>query len=165
MAEVLVLIVEDSETLRRLTTRQLSTLGLKTDTAGDGQQAIEKYTRGQYDMILMDVMMPNVSGLEATKEIRKLEESNGAPRVPIIAMTAYGERAECLEAGMDDYLFKPVRLSDLRMTMSKWLPATKLPKSQEQVLNKANAELSKTKRKLDSVRDKIIDIRRKYGLD
>jgi len=77
-----------------------------------------------YDAILMDCMMPEVDGLQATQEIRAAE---GASHVPIIAMTALampGDRERCLAAGMDDYLSKPVRLETLGAVMHRWLPAT-----------------------------------------
>ena len=83
--------------------------------ANNGQEAIEQWQDGQFDLILMDVQMPVMDGFQATREIRKLEQQSGE-HTPIIAMTARAmaqDRHECIDAGMDDYLSKPIRIKDL----------------------------------------------------
>ncbi len=164
MNKPLVLVVEDSEMLRLLAVTQLSRLGLRAETASGGQEAIEKWTSGRFDVILMDVMMPGITGLEATRAIRAREQETGAPRTPIIALTAFGERKECLESGMDDYLFKPVKLEDLRAALANWLPAAQLTELTGKLLDRADHGLSQTRSKLDSVGDRLGELKRKYGL-
>ncbi|MFT4605686.1 MAG: signal transduction histidine kinase/CheY-like chemotaxis protein, partial [Rhodothermales bacterium] len=110
-----VLLVEDNPVNQRVAMRMLNRLGITPDLAKDGDEAIAAAGAAPYDFILMDVQMPGVDGLEATRRIRK--DRGPVPRPRIIAMTANAtseDRSSCLEAGMDDYLAKPVRLEDLR---------------------------------------------------
>ena len=110
---LLVLLADDEEINRVLGTALLAKLGYRTAIAHDGREAVEMAGACDYDAILMDCMMPAVDGLQATREIRAAE---GTRRVPIIALTALampGDRERCLQAGMDDYLTKPVRLPAL----------------------------------------------------
>jgi CheY-like chemotaxis protein len=85
-------------------------MGHRTATVVNGIEALSKWGQERFDLILMDVQMPEMDGFEATRRIRKLERTAGT-RTPIIAMTAYamsGDRERCLEAGMDDYVAKPM---------------------------------------------------------
>ncbi|TWT70791.1 PAS domain-containing hybrid sensor histidine kinase/response regulator [Crateriforma conspicua] len=116
-----ILLVEDNEINRRLAVGVLSADGHQVDVAHDGQQAVERLESEAFDVVLMDVQMPVMDGLEATRQIRQREQSTGLHQ-PIIAMTAHamkGDRDRCLEAGMDDYLAKPIRVSELRTKLSK----------------------------------------------
>jgi PAS domain S-box-containing protein len=106
-----ILLVEDSVVNQRVARALLERLGHSVDLAADGVEAIQWVEREAFDCILMDVQMPCMDGLEATREIRRREQQTGK-RVPIVAMTARalkGDRELCLEAGMDDYLSKPVK--------------------------------------------------------
>jgi CheY-like chemotaxis protein/HPt (histidine-containing phosphotransfer) domain-containing protein len=110
-----ILLAEDSLVNQKLAVGLLERHGHSVAVAGDGQQAIEALKRDRFDLVLMDVQMPNVDGLQATAAIRKTEQTTGA-RVPIIAMTAHalkGDRDRCLAAGMDGYLAKPIRPKEL----------------------------------------------------
>ena len=110
-----VLVVEDDSTNRILATNILTRNGYTTLVARDGQEAVEMCSAESFDLILMDVQMPNMNGLEATAAIRKLEETGGR-RTPILALTAHamqGDRERCIEAGMDDYMSKPIQARDL----------------------------------------------------
>jgi PAS domain S-box-containing protein len=118
-----VLIAEDDEINCIVTQALLTKLGLRAAVAHDGREAIEMASAHDYDAILMDCMMPEVDGWQATRQIRATED---AGHVPIIAMTALsmpGDRERCLAAGMDDYMSKPVRLSTLDAVLHRWLPA------------------------------------------
>lgn len=110
-----VLVAEDSVSNQILVRRLLEREGCFVGIAQTGKEVVEMYLRDPYDLILMDVQMPEMDGLEATAEIREAEKTTGA-HVPIIAMTAHampGDREECLEAGMDGYLSKPVQSPEL----------------------------------------------------
>jgi two-component system sensor histidine kinase/response regulator len=119
------LIAEDNPVNQKVALHLLETRGIQADVAGDGHAAVEASARVAYDLILMDVQMPEMDGFEATQVIRRREASTGG-HVPIIAMTAHamsGDRERCLAAGMDDYLSKPVRGHDLFSTLERWLGA------------------------------------------
>jgi len=119
-----VLIAEDNPTNQRVAQRLLQNLGYQTDIAADGREAVEAMRRGGYDLVLMDCQMPEMDGFAATAAIRRLEAGTGR-RMPIIALTANaldGEREQCLEKGMDDYLSKPVRKDRLSEMLGRWIP-------------------------------------------
>jgi CheY-like chemotaxis protein/HPt (histidine-containing phosphotransfer) domain-containing protein len=123
-AGVRVLVADDNLVNRRLALAQLAQLGIKAEAVANGKEALTALERATYDLILMDGQMPELDGYLATAEIRRRE---GAERHTIvIAMTAdalSGDRERCLAAGMDDYLPKPVKISDLRAMLTRWLPA------------------------------------------
>jgi CheY-like chemotaxis protein len=116
-----ILLAEDNPVNQRLSVRLLEKLGCRTDVAGNGQEAVEMTGRSEYDLILMDCRMPEMDGFTATREIRARE--SGGSHVPIVAMTAHavvGAREECLGAGMDDYITKPVSPQELERVLQKW---------------------------------------------
>jgi signal transduction histidine kinase/CheY-like chemotaxis protein len=115
-----VLIVDDDAVNRRLCVLQMAKLGLLAEAAESGSEAVSRCRENPYDAVIMDIQMPGMDGLEATRRIREL--SSGHP--PIIAFTANvmpDDRAKCLAAGMDDYLSKPLQLDDLATALSRWL--------------------------------------------
>lgn len=119
-----VLLVDDNEINRQVALTLLSGAGHAVDFAVDGRQAIDAWRRCRYDMILMDVQMPVVDGLQATREIRRLEGVND--HTPIIAMTANamsGDQEACLAAGMDDYVSKPFQVDAFLGTVARWIAA------------------------------------------
>ena len=121
-----VLVAEDNRVNQVLATRILEKLGCSVVTASDGLEATAIFAREPLDVILMDVQMPHLSGFEATAWIRDRERATGG-RIPIIALTAHateGYRDECMKAGMDDYVTKPIRLEDLLTRMDRLLGAT-----------------------------------------
>jgi len=110
-----ILVAEDNIVNQRLIRRLLEARGHHPTIAGDGAAALEAWRARPYDLILMDVQMPQMDGIEATRQIRAEERSSGL-HVPIIALTAHamkGDSDKCLEAGMDDYVSKPIRFEDL----------------------------------------------------
>jgi len=109
-----ILLAEDNIINQKVATRILSQMGYRPDVVQDGNEVLEALERAKYDVILMDVQMPNMDGLEATREIRK--RYSGPKRPWIIAMTANAmdtDRQNCFDAGMDGYLSKPVRIEAL----------------------------------------------------
>ncbi len=120
-----VLLVEDNLVNQKVATGLLKKLGLEVDLASDGEAALERRASSAYDLILMDVQMPRMDGIAATRALRQLEQlDTRQPRTPIIAMTAnaeVGDRDDCLAAGMDDYLPKPFTLVGLRAMLERWL--------------------------------------------
>lgn len=120
-----VLLAEDNKTNQLLMTTLLKKLGYSTDIARNGAEALKMLEANKYDLILMDVQMPEMDGFEATGEIRRLESGTGK-HIPIIALTANamsGDREQCLSASMDDYLSKPVNSRDLHKVLGKYLTA------------------------------------------
>ena len=118
-----VLIVEDNKINMLLTKKLVNSIILNCTIieATDGNEAIEKYIKEQPNLVLMDIQMPNKNGYEAVKEIRLLKE---AEKIPIIALTAgimAGDREKCIEAGMNDYLPKPIIKQDLEQIITKWM--------------------------------------------
>ncbi len=116
------LVVEDNAVNRELITTLLSPFAIEIDTACDGAEAVEAVRRQAYDVILMDMQMPVMDGLAATRRIRAMENPQAA-RTPIIAMTAnvLPEHVErCREAGMDDHIGKPINLTHLLQALERW---------------------------------------------
>ncbi len=113
-----ILLAEDNEINQKIIQYSLTNAGYKVDIANNGQEAIDMYHAGNYDLVLMDVQMPVLDGFEATAHIRNIESAvlTGTHRTPIVALTANamkGDREKCLEAGMDEYLSKPFTPTDL----------------------------------------------------
>ncbi|MES2153125.1 MAG: response regulator [Pseudomonadota bacterium] len=117
-----ILLAEDNPVNQRLALRLLEKMGHRITLVDNGIEALEQGVRGSYDLILMDVQMPGLDGLSATRHIRQWEAAHGG-HVPIIAMTAramQGDRERCLEAGMDDYLSKPIDSARLRQLVGQF---------------------------------------------
>lgn len=121
-----ILLVEDDVTNRKVAAILLRRLGAEVDVAGDGEEAVARVGAARYDLVLMDVEMPRMSGLQAAASIRAHEHGPG-PRVPIVAMTAHAQfedRQRCLAAGMDGYLCKPFRREELLAVLDAHLAAS-----------------------------------------
>jgi two-component system sensor histidine kinase/response regulator len=107
-----VLVAEDNPVNQRIAQQLLRKRELAVTLADDGRQAVDAFEAGRFDLVLMDVQMPEMDGFEAVAAIRALERAQGRPHTPIVAVTAHamvGDRERCLEAGMDAYLSKPLR--------------------------------------------------------
>jgi CheY-like chemotaxis protein len=119
-----ILIAEDNPVNQKIATKILTSLGYKPAVANNGKEAVEMVSNERYDIILMDVQMPEMDGLEATRMIRTCLEVQPV----IIAMTAnvmQGDRDACMQAGMDDYMSKPIDLKELLNQLEKWQRATR----------------------------------------
>jgi CheY-like chemotaxis protein len=124
-----ILLAEDNPVNQRLAVRLLEKRGHKVTVVSSGRAAVEQHAAARYDVILMDVQMPEMDGLDATGVIREREHGTGC-RTPIIALTAHalaGDRERCLSAGMDDYLSKPIQAAQLYEKIERlagtWTPA------------------------------------------
>jgi CheY-like chemotaxis protein len=114
-----ILLAEDNQINQKVTLLMLRKMGYKADVAINGLEALKSLERKPYDVILMDVQMPEMDGLEASRFIRRSFPAERQPK--IIAITAYaldGDRERCLDAGMDGYLSKPVNIETLRDALS-----------------------------------------------
>ncbi len=121
-----ILVVEDHPVNQKLALLQLQELGCTVVAVSNGMEAIKAICTSNYSLILMDCQMPEMDGFQATRAIRKLEEVNG-DRSIIVAMTAQamsGDREQCMAAGMDDYLTKPVNIKKLETILRRWLSPT-----------------------------------------
>jgi len=122
-----ILLCDDDAINQKVAVRILQQLGYEPDLAVHGREALEALDRKPYDLIFMDVMMPEMDGLEATRAIREFQKAGGKAnynsRIIIVAMTAQamqGDREKCIAAGMDDYLDKPIRPKDVRTVIERW---------------------------------------------
>lgn len=121
-----VLVADDTPANRLVTERLLARLGVTVAAVEDGRGAVDGATGPlRPDLVFMDLQMPDMDGLEATRRIRAWEALGGAPRIPVVALTAAAfdtDRQRCMDAGMDGYIAKPVMLANLRAELARWLP-------------------------------------------
>jgi len=118
------LIAEDNAINQRLIQNILESMGLQTDLAGNGQEALEKRKSGEYDIVFMDIQMPIMDGVEATHAILKYEKENELTHIPIVALTANalkGDRERFLSEGLDEYVSKPIEMNELLYVLNKFL--------------------------------------------
>ena len=128
-----ILLVDDNEINQKVAARILRQIGYQPDLAENGRKALDALDKNSYDLVFMDLMMPEMDGLEATHTIRERQKNRAAhpnysARILIVAMTAHAmqsDREKCLAAGMDDYLAKPVRPADIRGIIEKWCSPAK----------------------------------------
>ena len=119
-----ILLVEDNAINQRVASAMLNKLGFTIDIAGNGIEAIDALKQITYSLVIMDLQMPLMGGLEATKKIRKMETGTIDPDIPIIAMTANAtqqDKMNCLNAGMNDFISKPVTIPALQELLNKWV--------------------------------------------
>jgi CheY-like chemotaxis protein len=117
-----ILLVDDAENNRMLLEFYLKGGPYQVDQATNGQEALDMFSSGQYDVIFMDIQMPVMDGYEATRAIRRLEQQTGRPTTPVVALTANAlkeDRESCLAAGCTDYLAKPVKKTTILDTLAR----------------------------------------------
>ncbi|MBF0284081.1 MAG: PAS domain S-box protein [Magnetococcales bacterium] len=120
-----VLLAEDAFVNQQVAVGMLTRLGVRVQVAENGRLAVESALQTPFDLILMDVQMPEMDGYEATRQLHRRWSETGRDAIPIVAMTAHalsGDREKCLAAGMDGYLAKPVRWRELEEALAQWLP-------------------------------------------
>ena len=183
-SSVRILVAEDNLVNQKVAVRMLERLTWQADVVSNGREAVEAWQRGSYDLILMDCQMPEMDGFEATAEIRKCEAEtreelrvkseakekaisdtlHSSPitlhRIPIIAMTANamkGDRERCLEAGMDDYISKPVRSEVLEEVILRWLVKPQATIQSEERCPSASKESNSLIGQDDSVEENCLD--------
>ena len=132
--DIKLLLVEDNLTNRQVALGILGKQGFLVDTAENGEKALETIDKNRYDLILMDIQMPIMDGLEATRRIRESGRTEAIRSIPIIAMTAHAmssDRTMCLASGMNDYIVKPINPAQLLETIDRWLPEKSYPDPQD----------------------------------
>jgi CheY-like chemotaxis protein/HPt (histidine-containing phosphotransfer) domain-containing protein len=120
--KVRILVAEDNVVNQRVALKQLKKLGYRAEAVGNGREALEVLQRERFDIVLMDCQMPEVDGYEVTRRLRAAEVAQGQPPRYVVALTAHalsGDRERCLAAGMNDYLTKPLHLSDLETVLHR----------------------------------------------
>lgn len=130
-----VLLVEDNPVNQQVATVMLERMGCVVTPSGNGSEALEQFRRHRYDFVFMDCQMPVMDGFEATRRMRKMESQRKFKRTVIIAITAnamQSDREACLDAGMDDYIAKPVRQLDFVHMFERWNPSAQLAESTDQ---------------------------------
>jgi CheY-like chemotaxis protein len=120
-----ILLAEDHPTNQKLALRLLDRLGYRADVAANGLEVLAALERQHYDVVLMDMQMPEMDGLEATRRLRADPVLRDIPIIALTALAMPGDKERCLEAGMDDYLSKPVGLKELLRVVSGWLTRTR----------------------------------------
>lgn len=115
------LVVEDFIINQELVKEILEMMECIVDVAENGIEALELYEPGKYDVIFMDVQMPEMDGYDATKKIREIEESNLTPIIAITANALDGDKEKCIESGMDDYISKPIKAEDIKDALAKFI--------------------------------------------
>ncbi|MEQ1790648.1 MAG: response regulator, partial [Rickettsiales bacterium] len=138
-----ILVAEDNSVNQIFTIQTLKSLGCTASIAENGEEALEMLRNNTYDLILMDCIMPEMNGFEATEIIRKFDDNK--KNIPIIALTAdalQGAKQKCLDAGMDDYLSKPFKKSEIQDKLIKWLPKQASKTQGEIIKNKVEDVIS-----------------------
>jgi CheY-like chemotaxis protein/HPt (histidine-containing phosphotransfer) domain-containing protein len=153
-----ILLAEDHLLNQRVALRMLERLGYRADVAENGREVLERLTQAPYDVVLMDVQMPEMNGLDASRSICARWPASERPR--IIAMTAEameGDREMCLAAGMDDYIVKPVSLEQLRRALgeSRALPPRVSPRADEVLDRSVLHQLAEDLGGVDALKDAV----------
>ncbi len=162
-----VLLVEDTLVNQKVAMSMLSGFGIQVTLASNGVEAVHKWSHASFDLILMDCLMPEMDGYEATQMIREREDQQ---HVPIIALTANAlesARQQCLQAGMDDFLSKPFEQSSLFNMLTRWLPGemkkmTITEKKDKTFITSAKVNMALIKSLQEALGDAFIDITRQF---
>lgn len=127
--QLTLLLVEDNQVNQLVASSLLKKLGHRVDHAENGQRALEALQKRRYDLVLMDCQMPVMDGYEATRAIRRNPEWQNLPIIAVTANVMQGDREDCLEAGMNDYITKPYKREELRAVINRWAPNAPEPQA------------------------------------
>ena len=158
-----ILLVEDNEINQEVATELLEDSGFVVDLAGNGRIAVEKVKNNHYDLVLMDVQMPEMDGIEATLAIR---QDSYYQNLPIVAMTAsvlQGDRDKCIEAGMNDYVAKPIEPDKLWEALLKWIKPNLKKSDSPKTLSTVTSKTKENKETIDIPSD-ILGLNKSEGL-
>lgn len=120
-----VLVADDDAMNRLVAVESLKYLECQADAVSTGTEALDAIEAAHFDLVLMDVHMPDLTGIEATQELRRREAASGRARVPVVALTASAtlkDQQACMDAGMDGVLTKPFRIEQLQTVIAQWCP-------------------------------------------
>lgn len=155
-SQLRILVAEDNEINQKLLTRILLELGHTAQVVRNGLEALHTLERNSFDLIFMDVHMPEMDGLEATRKILGLYQQGDRPKIMALTADAMSEdRQKCLDAGMDDYLSKPVRLEDVQSALERWVPPRKRP---------ADVSPAETTEEFIEFENKVLQRLREFGI-
>jgi len=149
-----ILVVEDNVINQKVVCKMLERLQISAVVAVNGKTAVQMYSDHRFELVFMDIQMPEMDGLEATKAIRALQTSEQRP--VIIALTAnamLGDRERCLQAGMDDYLAKPIKQQDIESVIAKWFPAVVSPEQGSPPSGQKTAEMMIDPKRIDQIKE------------
>ena len=156
--DVNVLVAEDNSINQKLINNILTGLGLDVTIANNGEEALELRKNEEYDIIFMDIQMPVMGGIEATKQILKYEEKERKHHVPIVALTAnalQGDREKYINAGMDNYLSKPIEIVDLQNVIKEYLAHKMVETEEESIEKEPKKEIEQTIEVTEEVPEKV----------
>ena len=128
-SQLTLLLVEDNQVNQLVASTLLKKLGHRVDHAENGQRALEALQKRHYDLVLMDCQMPIMDGYEATRAIRRNPDWQTLPIIAVTANVMQGDREDCLEAGMNDYITKPYKRDELRAVIDRWAPSAPAPQA------------------------------------
>ena len=120
MSSLQILLAEDNVSSQKVAKQMLKRLGYKADIVANGIEALQALERQPYDLVLMDIRMPEMDGLQATRIIRQRWPDNGPKIIAITAYALQGDKEKCIEAGMDDYISKPIKVNELAEVLKKY---------------------------------------------
>jgi CheY-like chemotaxis protein len=155
-----ILVAEDVHTNQQIIVEMIGLLGHEVEIAPNGQIAVEKYASGKYSLVFMDCQMPVMDGYTATRKLRRIEMERNMPRVPIVALTAGSDnedKVRCRQAGMDGYLTKPFSISDIKMSIDKYLQSDLLT-SEPGHSNAPASDIENLRKSSKSDETKVIDL-------
>jgi len=151
-----VLLVEDNRVNQELATEILKLAGYTVEVASNGFEALSSLVQQPFELVIMDCQMPEMDGYEATRRIRAGEAGESVKKIPIIAMTANamkGDREKCLDAGMDDYIAKPIDPTVVRTKLLQWIPANAMASTTNTQIYPKTADIRSDSRGIEKIRD------------
>ena len=157
LRQLKILLAEDNKVNQTFAVRSLEKQGHTVSVVENGKDVLKSFESGEYDLILMDIQMPDMSGYEATRQIREQEKTSGE-HIPIIALTARamkGDREKCIAAGMDDYLSKPIRTNKLYDTINKFSADQIMTDGRNDTQSQPKPKESKTKSDMETAFDRV----------